>query len=427
MENILENPLATRLLAWTILGTLLVGLACSGPAELEQITVFTPAGLTPVASVVASPSAVTMLQGSQQQLTATAKDKAGNELPDSTITWKSDNETVATVGPLSGLLTGLGRGTAIVTATSQGSAGVVAVTVQLPPVASAEILPAAVTIEVGAQRQLTPALKDEAGNQLIDRETSWESGNPAAASVSESGLVQGLAPGTSTVSLFSEGKRASVVITVVPAAPLGSSPESIPKPPPVAQPRFNLQVQVSPSDAKAAGASATGSGDYLPGSAPVVNATIQTECSDGSNFVFHNWGGVDPELELKNSSKVTMDSNRIAVAFYQKRECGLALPVEPVSNECFFTLEQGQSEPCNLEVTGPGELVVQAKIGGKVSWGIFAQGCQPDVGGQVRFGSQQVKCFVPSGITIPVRATFTGLVDKAEASVLIMLDASVTS
>ena len=86
----------------------------------------------PVASVSVSPPAVSLLVSSVIQLAATPKDSAGNPLSGRTVSWSSDNTTVASVNG-SGLVTGLATGSAIVTATSEGKNGTSAVTVTVPP------------------------------------------------------------------------------------------------------------------------------------------------------------------------------------------------------------------------------------------------------------------------------------------------------
>ena len=76
----------------------------------------------PVTSITLNTEQLTMEYGTKEQLTATvAPDDADN----TTVTWTSDNEEVATVDG-SGLVTAVGEGTATITATANDGSGVAA-------------------------------------------------------------------------------------------------------------------------------------------------------------------------------------------------------------------------------------------------------------------------------------------------------------
>ncbi len=103
-----------------------------GSATVCNVTVgvWTPLPPAPVASVTMSPAATTVSGGATVQLTATLKDASGNVLTGRSVTWASSAPTLAPVSG-SGLVTGLGVGTATITATSGGHTGSAAVTVTL--------------------------------------------------------------------------------------------------------------------------------------------------------------------------------------------------------------------------------------------------------------------------------------------------------
>jgi uncharacterized protein YjdB len=90
----------------------------------SAITVTIP----PVASVTVSPATANVAVGSTVQLTAVARDAAGNTLSGRTVTWSTSNASFATVNG-SGLVTGVAAGAATITATSEGVAGSSVVTV----------------------------------------------------------------------------------------------------------------------------------------------------------------------------------------------------------------------------------------------------------------------------------------------------------
>jgi PKD repeat protein len=82
-----------------------------------------------VASVAVNPPTASLAAGGTQQLTAAVRDVTGAERSNQTVAWTSDNETVATVSPFGGLVTGRAAGTAKITATVDGKSGSATVTV----------------------------------------------------------------------------------------------------------------------------------------------------------------------------------------------------------------------------------------------------------------------------------------------------------
>ena len=172
----------------------------------------------PVASVTVSPASASVPSGQTVQLTATVKDANGNTLSGRVVTWTSSNTSVATVSG-SGLVTGGVAGSATITATSEGQSGTSAITVTSVPVASVTVSPPSASVGVGQTVQLTATPKDANGNTLPGRVVTWSSGNTAAATVSSSGLVTGVAAGSATITATSEGQSGTSAITVTGAAP----------------------------------------------------------------------------------------------------------------------------------------------------------------------------------------------------------------
>lgn len=79
-----------------------------------------------------------------------------------------------------------------------------------------EVGGAPASLEAGTTAQLTAILKDDRGNRLSGRSVSWQTSSAAVATVSSSGLVTGVAPGAATITASSEGRSASVNLTVTP-------------------------------------------------------------------------------------------------------------------------------------------------------------------------------------------------------------------
>ncbi|MDO8666887.1 MAG: Ig-like domain-containing protein, partial [Gemmatimonadales bacterium] len=74
------------------------------------------------------------------------------------------------------------------------------------PVASVTIEPTSGAVQVGAQWQIRATLRDAGGQELTGRPVVWTTSAAAVASVSDSGLVTGVAPGQATVTASAEGK-----------------------------------------------------------------------------------------------------------------------------------------------------------------------------------------------------------------------------
>lgn len=168
-----------------------------------------------VASVDVTPSSVSLLVGATQQLAAAARTSAGALVPGKTASWASSNTAAATVD-ISGLVRGVGTGTATITATIDGRIGSAAVTVAAVPVAAVTLTPASLVLGVSATATITAVASDAAGNALTGRTVTWTSSNAAVATVSAGGVVSGVAIGSAVITATSEGRSASATVIVTP-------------------------------------------------------------------------------------------------------------------------------------------------------------------------------------------------------------------
>lgn len=177
--------------------------------------------LAAIASVTVTPPTLSVAPGASAQLTATPRDASGNPINGRSTSWSSSNPAVATVSA-SGVVTGVAVGSAVtITASSEGKSGTASVSVFVP-VASVVVAPAASALAVGSSLQLTATPRDANNNTLSGRVVTWLSGNPAVASVSNSGLITGVSVGGPvTITASSEGRNgfASVTVTSVGANP----------------------------------------------------------------------------------------------------------------------------------------------------------------------------------------------------------------
>ena len=168
-------------------------------------------------TVVITPASATLFAiGETVQLHATVKDEKAQTVPGATVTWQSNNTTVANVNS-SGLVTAHQNGTTTITVTSGGKSASVTITVAQVS-STITITPAAATLTaLGETAQLRVTVKD-AKNQTVPGATvTWQSSNTAIVSVNSSGLVTALANGTATITAASGGKFTTVTITVLQA------------------------------------------------------------------------------------------------------------------------------------------------------------------------------------------------------------------
>lgn len=171
-------------------------------------------GTTPVASVTVTAPSTSLLASGTLQLTATPRNAANVALTGRTVTWSSSNPAAATVSA-SGLVSGVGPGSTVITATSEGVSGTLALSVTTD-VASVTYAPAGVIgIGVGGTHTLVATPRNASGTALTGRTVTWTSTVPQAATVDASGTVTGLASGSTTVRATVEGVSVSIPVQVV--------------------------------------------------------------------------------------------------------------------------------------------------------------------------------------------------------------------
>jgi uncharacterized protein YjdB len=194
-----------------------------GKSDSAEITVSSVA----VASVAVAPAAAGVIVGQTVPLAATVSDAGGNGLTGRVVTWATSNAALATVSA-TGVVTGVAPGGPVtITATSEGQSGTASITVTLPPVASVTVAPPAASVAVGLTVPLAATAKDAGGNVLTGRTITWATSDATLATVSDAGLVTGVAiGGPVTVTATSEGQsgEATVTVTPVPVASVTVAP-----------------------------------------------------------------------------------------------------------------------------------------------------------------------------------------------------------
>jgi uncharacterized protein YjdB len=178
-----------------------------------------------VATVTVSAAATTLTPGQSTQATATLRDAAGNLVSGQTVTWVSSNPAAATVSP-SGGITAVAVGATTIIASAGGASGSVVITVTAPATASVSVTAPQTSLTVGQTVQAVATVRDASGSTIAGATAFWSSSNAAVATVSQSGVITGVAAGSANITASNSGKSGSVAIAVT------APPTSPPPPPP---------------------------------------------------------------------------------------------------------------------------------------------------------------------------------------------------
>ena len=205
-------------------GTLNVDATFGGLSNVAvAATASTPPPPPVVTTVTVTPVTASIVVGATATLQATVKDAQGNVMTGQSVAWSTSDANAATVNS-SGVVTGVAVGSPTITATSSGKSGTSSITVTAGPppppvVTTVTVTPGTASIAVGATVALLATVRDAQGNVMTGQTVAWSTNNAAAATVSSSGVVTGIAGGQATITAMSSGKAGTSTVTVT-AAPL---------------------------------------------------------------------------------------------------------------------------------------------------------------------------------------------------------------
>lgn len=172
----------------------------------------------PVATVAITLALSTLTLGATTTASAVLRDERGATLTGRAITWSSTSPSVATVST-DGAITTLAVGATTITASSEGKSASATLTVIPVPVATVTVTAPQSSLTVGSSTQATAVTRSANGQVLTDRAITWSSSAPSVASVSSTGVILAIAPGAVTVSATSEGRTATLAVSVLAPAP----------------------------------------------------------------------------------------------------------------------------------------------------------------------------------------------------------------
>ena len=172
-----------------------------------------------VVSVGINPSVFAMTIGQQQQFRAEVKNAVGVDIPGKTVLWTTSDATKATV-TTAGVVTAVATGTATIRATVDGIVDQAPIVITEVPVSTVLLIPSSTTIFLGQTVTPRVELRGPSNQLLTNRFVQWSSSNPNIATVSQLGVVTTVGVGTVSITATSEGKSASMTLTVavVPAS-----------------------------------------------------------------------------------------------------------------------------------------------------------------------------------------------------------------
>ena len=156
-------------------------------------------GLVRIATIEIVPDTISLLPGEHVVFTATPRDQGGNPVAGRLIQWTALPATRATILQ-TGDVTAKQAGQVSITATSpiQPASGSGTLRV-LDSVAFIHVTPAIDSVLPGGTLQMTAVATRSNGGSLPAQPVAWSLSDSALASISASGLLSGIAPGTVTI------------------------------------------------------------------------------------------------------------------------------------------------------------------------------------------------------------------------------------
>lgn len=227
--------------------------ATLGSSSVTGTATITVAAVPVLSAVAITPATSSVQVGGTLQLSAAPTDQNGAAIA-ATVAWSSASPAVATVSS-SGLVSGIGAGTASITATASAGGVTVSATRSItvaatPPVlTSVSISAPTTTVNAGQTLQLSAAALDQFGAPIAAT-LAWSSSNTSVATVSASGLVTGVAGGAANITVNATANSVTVsdAVSVTVAVPLVLTSVAVTAPSTAVNVGATVQLTATPKD-----------------------------------------------------------------------------------------------------------------------------------------------------------------------------------
>ena len=199
-------------------GSVIIRASAGGVTGDASLTVTT----APVASVTTTLAVSSLTVGQTTQATAVSKDASGNTLTGRYVSWSSLSPSVATVS-ISGMVTAVAAGSAVIRATVESKTGDATLTVNAPaltqpapgPTSSVTVTIDSTSLATGHTSQAHVVAKDANGIVLTGKTPTWASQATSIATVTQAAVVSGVAVGNTKIQATIDGIVGTANLSVI--------------------------------------------------------------------------------------------------------------------------------------------------------------------------------------------------------------------
>jgi hypothetical protein len=183
-----------------------------------------------VARITVEPANLSIVAGGDAPLDVQLQDTEGNPVDGQSVVWVSSDSSIASVSG-DGVVTAHKPGTANIIAVAGTQSAQVVVDVSAKPAPkkpTVTLSPSSASVIVQKTVTLAVTVVDTLGKKVSAPSVSWTSASPTIATVSQAGVVTGVAAGTAKITVSSGGVSANATVTVTPAPTPPPSQETSP-------------------------------------------------------------------------------------------------------------------------------------------------------------------------------------------------------
>jgi hypothetical protein len=217
----------------TTRAALVAAIALASAACIDTPPITSSADMLPSASIgriIVEPATLSIVAGGDSSLDVQLEDTEGNVVDGQPVVWVSSDTTVATVSS-DGVVSARkpGQANIIAIAGTQSAQAVVNVAAKPAPTKpTISVTPSTASVVTTKTVNLVASVVDTNGKQVTSPSVTWSSDKPSIATVSQAGVVTGVAAGTAKITASSGGVSASATITVTPPPTPPPSQETAP-------------------------------------------------------------------------------------------------------------------------------------------------------------------------------------------------------